>query len=434
MARVKPDHSLHVLVPSIRGQRWSCHSCSNCCRTLVGHLFEHERERIERQNWAAELGAEPYVRAGRNTVLNKRTDGACVFLDGQNRCLIHSRYGEQSKPLACRVFPFSLRPVSGGWQASLRFDCPSVIGSVGPPVRNYGPFLREIAAELGGSIASTFIPGVSTTCAEFARGLVATEEEIESLNERLVRWFLREQPAMTRRLIIAARWTTVLDSARLQKVRGQRFAELLDLLVAGLAAEPDTPPPQPTRKQQGMLRQFAFACCEHVSLEDLQGGFLHKLRLRQRQLRAARMLLRGNGALPTIAGIPDGISFDAVEQVRPAGDDDDRITDLLERYLISRIQGRTLFADGYYGWPVFRGLAALCVAMAAVGWLARAVAAGHGRVLLEFDDVSQAIGMVDRAATRLPALGSMAERGRVAYLLADDGLSRLLSHYSLVCK
>jgi hypothetical protein len=70
--------------------------------------------------------------------------------------------------------------------------------------------------------------------------------------------------------------------------------------------------------------------------------------------------------------------------------------------------------------------------VAAAGWLARLAAAGSGRSTLSFEDAALAIAVVDRAATRLPALGTLAERTRVGYLLEDDGVARLLSAYPLV--
>jgi hypothetical protein len=77
------------------------------------------------------------------------------------------------------------------------------------------------------------------------------------------------------------------------------------------------------------------------------------------------------------------------------------------------------------------GLTACVLCIAAAGWIARFRAAASGRAKFEFSDVAAALGIVDRAATRLPALGTLAERTRIAYLQGDDGVARLLARYPL---
>ena len=76
---------LPLVMPSVPDQRWDCHSCTRCCRELVGDLRDEDRRKIDAQRWADRLGIAPYVSVGRKWALNKRDDGACVFLmdDGE---------------------------------------------------------------------------------------------------------------------------------------------------------------------------------------------------------------------------------------------------------------------------------------------------------------------------------------------------------------
>ena len=122
--------------------------------------------------------------------------------------------------------------------------------------------------------------------------------------------------------------------------------------------------------------------------------------------------------------------FDKVESVSGATERQDDIDLLLGRYVMARIQGRSVFGQGYYGWPVVAGLTALWLSVAAACWLARCAAASDGRISLSFEDVAHALGTVDRAASRIPSLATAAERGRLRYLLNDDGVARLLHHYA----
>ena len=163
----------------------------------------------------------------------------------------------------------------------------------------------------------------------------------------------------------------------------------------------------------------------------MQAGLLSQVGKRWRQLRNARCFLKGRGRVPQLPGLTGEATFETVESVGPAIGGRHDIEDLILRYLTARLEGRSVFGDGYYGWHVFDGVAALWLSLAAVGWLARCGAASEGESSVSVEDIGKALGMVDRAATRLPALGTMTERARVSYLLRDDGLARLIHAYSL---
>lgn len=461
---MKAVQSLPVLIPSVPGQRWSCHSCGDCCRTLVGHLTAEEKERIDVQGWEAELDVAPVVWAGRQWVLNKRPDGACVFLDSANRCMIHAKFGFPAKPLACRIFPFSARSTPEGMQISLRFDCPSVTSSRGELLRSHRDSLRSLSDELAGPTRGRPV--------RLKGRLIASDEEQRGITERVERWMLDTSHSFNTRIQVLARFVGMLSQAKLRRVRDRRLLELTDLLLGALPAELKRTPPQvPTARQEAMLRQFAFACSEHVSLEDLASGPLRKLAIRREQLAKSKRYLLGQGFVPPIRGIDGSARFQEVERIRPVGpvsrseaesdgsgpadpartapravahregvEEEQAMTsregkhsdmeDLLTRYVLARLMGRTVFGAGYYGWPVVHGIGALCVSVAAAGWIARFQAATEGRERLTLDDAARAIGIVDRSATRVPILGRFSERGRVSYLMGDDGLARLLARFA----
>lgn len=415
-------------MPKVGDQRWSCHSCSDCCRTLVGHLFDDERDRLDQQHWRERLGVDPYVRVGRGSVLNKRPDGACVFLDENNRCRIHAEFGEAAKPLACRIFPFSVRPVRGGWQASLRFDCPSVVKSDGVPLAEHRPWLRELAERLEHRV------GFAGEVVHLQNRRIALPEEVEAFERRLRRLLHGDGMAIATRVVGIARIAGMLESATLPNVRGARFVELLDLLFAAASNESRTPPLPPTGRQSGLLRQLAFAHAEHLSLREMRAPFPRRLARRWRQLRSARRFHRGRGEAPPLPGIEGRASFDEIERVQAIelGSEDAAAAEkLVNRYLTARIEGRAVFGAGYFGWPMFVGFAALALSIAVTGWLARYAAVSEGRARLTFFDVGRALGLVDRAIGRLPALGAVSERLRTSYLLKDDGAARLLRCYGL---
>ncbi len=425
-ARMKQTRSLPVLLPKVTEQRWSCHSCGHCCRSLVIHLTSADRQRIEGQGWKEKLGTEPFVRAGRAWVLNKRENGDCVFLDENTRCRIHAESGAKAKPIACRMFPFSARATRAGWQASLRFDCPSVVSSKGESIGRHRSWLSELVQELAHGEPK------DDDVAALGRRVVATPDEIETVMTHLDRWLAGDSFPTPQRLIGAARITTTLAEATFKKVRGPRFKELLDLLFDALPHECAVAPDAPKNRQRGMLRQLAFAHAEHLTLAEMRSGPINRFRKRFHQLSSARRFLSGIGTVPSLPGYIGEATFDAVESATLDRNDAELVKELLRRYVSVRLRERSVFGEGYYGWPVFHGLAAFWLCLATAGWLARYASTLRGVTEVSFADAGFALATVDRAATRLPALGAMAERARVSYLLKDDGPARLLHAYTLV--
>jgi lysine-N-methylase len=419
------SRSLPVILPEVATQRWACHSCTECCRTPIAFVSEDERSRIDAQRWADRLGTAPYVRCGGQWALNKRADGACVFLDQQNRCMIHNEFGPEAKPLACRMFPFALRPARGGWRASVRFDCPSVARSVGDPLR---PQLRELQC-----LAASLPMLNCDDRVDLRSGIPATEEEATIVTSRLLRWLQSGDTPPAARLVGGAEVVSILAQTRFQEARGQRLAELLDLLLAATKSpvRESVEPAKP--RYRGLLRQLAFAHAEFLTLDELRAGGWLRWTRRWRQLRAARRFRHGLGLVPPLPGWPAKVPFEHVERVMPctrSGQDGQRVAELVVRYLSVRLSQRSVFGAGYYGWSVVDGLAALWLAVPVIGWLSRLSAASAGRDEISYDDAVRAVGVVDRAATRVPALGGHAERIRARYLLLDDGLNKLLHFYA----
>ena len=411
-------------MPNVPEQRWSCHACTYCCKVPVAHISDEERRRIDEQGWAKKLGCTPYRRLQNQWVLNKTSEGTCVFLDEENRCRIHRDFGESAKPLSCRMFPFAPRLSDKGWQMSLRFDCPSMARSQGRPINAQVSELRPLVSTLetstGPRSGQPHLPG----------RLSATDRECRSVVEHFVRWLKRDDIEFGHRIQGAARVTATLSAASYKKVRGPRLDELLGLLFGVLADECVAPLEAPTPRQRGMLRQLTFAHTEHISLEDADRGVASRAWRRIAQLRTARRFLRGRGTIPAIKGIANVTTFDAVEACGGCTSDRDEVEEMLQRYLLARIESDSVFGAGYYGWPIFTGLGALWLALAVTGYLARCSAVHNQRTNSSLQDAVTALGMVDAAATRLPALGTTAERIRIAYLLQHNGIARLLFAYS----
>lgn len=414
---------LPILPLATPNQRYSCHGCGSCCRDFSVQLRDADLQRIESQQWHTELGFDPVVRFRGNRYLRQRADGGCVFLEPDGKCRIHARHGFSEKPLACQMFPYTLSPDAHASRLGVSFACGSVTA-------NKGDLFRGQEAEAL-RIALRGIPEVLTAApdAALARGMRSQHGELDSLERRLVRWIDSAHPLHIR--IDGLAWMAQsLAAARLASVRGDRWNELLDILLGALPDELSMKALQaPSSRQLAMLRGAVFARTEDP--KPLALGAPSRARATLQQFVRSMQWQRGrpNALVPTIDGVwPRGARFGAVDAMPPAigASDATEIDELVTRWLRARLEGGRVWGSGAYGWSAVDGVVALMLEVAAVGWVARWHAAATGARAVTLADMRAAVGRIDRTAGRAPWLAGAAERWRIAYLLRDDGMRRVL--------
>lgn len=407
---------MNLRLADIPGQRFDCRGCTNCCRDLVVHLTRRDIDAIDRQNWAGKIEGPAYVRLGRETVLNHRPDGGCVFLSPDGKCRIHSEFGAEAKPLACQLYPFTLEPESGALQVGIRFDCPTVARNDGVHLSSHRPALTTLARAMNEAMPEHFAEPRTATLLTPGRPL--SERELDDVVKRLDRLLAAEHVPLSIRLRQLCNLTDTLGQARLVAIRDERLAELLDLLTGDAEAEEADLDPADGR-QRKLLRQHAFAHMEHITLAQARASFIASLSYRWGQFQRSRQ----------IANAADGAAARA-ETI--ASGTDTESSRFVTRYLRARVLTHSAFGSAYYGWSVLDGMRSLILAVATIGWLARHRAAGARRDSFDNTDVMHAVGVVDRAAGRAAELGANSARLRVGYLQRENGLLRLLAAYPIM--
>ena len=409
---------LPLLELPLKAQRYSCHGCGHCCRDFTVQLRDGDVERLREQRWEERLGEAVVVEFRGQRFLRQRDDGACVFWMPDGRCRIHAEFGFEEKPVACQLFPFSLVPEEGGVQVGVNFACGSVAANRGAALASHRGELMRIGS---------FIPELAGPVAvRLDDRLQASAREVAAVRQRIDPWLARPQPISTMLDGLAFLAESLL-AARLEKVRGARFEELLGILVEALPAElPLQVPPPPSPRQWRMLRQAVAARLEDPRL----GSMARRGRWRTvlGQLGRSWRFSRGRGRVPVVVpGWPTEATFDAVRSVVLPSEAAavEAIGDLLRRWLRATLLGGRAWGAGHYGWPISAGVAAMSLNASAVLWVARLHAVLHGRGSLSIDDLVAAVGRIDRAAGRAPWLGSAGERLRLGYLAGDRGLRRL---------
>ena len=421
---------LTVIIPEIRGQAFDCRGCTNCCRDLVVHLTPQDRRQIDAQRWADRLEAPAYVQRGRAYVLNHAPSGACVFLLPDGRCRIHAEFGFDAKPLACRLYPFSIEREGASVRAGIRFDCPTVQKSEGRPLAGFRGELTRLSAAVAEALPGQ-LRGTPDIVA-FSDDCPITQATLGRILAVLDRWCGQSRVPLQQRLTGLASVVATLNKVKLHRFDDERLLELITMLTDELSVgvpESTAAGPISVRRLK-LFRQAAFAHGEYVGFEQMQYGFTRGMMHRFAQLRRAMLFSRGAGPVPPLACGTCSATFELIDATGPAGEGDrDAIERLITRYLQSRIVNRGGFGRAYYGWSVLAGLNATLLAMALIGWFARWQAAGEGRTNIDAADVRRAVGIVDRTASRAPELGAKSALLRLQYLADDDGLRRLIDRY-----
>ncbi|MSR18482.1 MAG: YkgJ family cysteine cluster protein [Phycisphaerales bacterium] len=419
---------LPIIIPQLPTQRYSCHSCGNCCRHFSVQLRSEDVTRLAEQGWERELGAPVTIMIKGVPHLRRQADGACVFLQQDGLCRIHARHGFDAKPMACKFFPFSLSPANHTTVAGLNFACQSVLENKGASPESHRRGLEQLA-DLAPECASP--AGV----AALQSGTAGTEAELATLRDSLCGWVTlnarvdkQTDSALLRRLDGLAWLAQTLSAATLSKVRGERFADLVQLLVGQLPQELPLHPVAPASfRQMALLRQSVFARLEDPALDMM--ALRGRLRTIWRQLRLNTRFNRARGEVPSIGlEFTPQTTFKATEATAPlsASSDAGLIDDLFSRWLMARIAGGRWCGSGYYGFDAVSGLSALVLDAACAGWIARCHAASGGRAAPSIIDARRGVMAVDRSAGRAPWLGGSGSRVLLGYLLREEGLRRVI--------
>ncbi len=410
-------------------QNWNCHSCSGCCRQHVIQISDEERQRILEQRWSNDqtIGpGQPTVVAdggppwNRHYRLAHQANGDCVFLDENGLCRIHAKFGEQAKPLACQIYPYTFHPSGKKVAVSLRFSCPSVVANRGKPIADQRKEIKKLAQRVVPERSENnqppeISPGQRVDWADFGRFIDALETILTP-----------NDAPITVRLLRALHWIELVDKARFNSVRGARLGELLEILCEAAHAETPHEPQvvEPSKLAQMQFRLLAAQYARKDTAVELVSGWRNRWKL----LRAAIRVAVGKGRVPPLQECFRDVSFSVLEQ--PFGGLPDHAEELFTRYFRVKIRGIHFCGRAYYGTPLVEGFQSLALIFPATLWLARWLAAGAERSALEDDDVARALAIADHHHGFSPAFGRRNFRTRVRTLARMGEVDNLCAWYS----
>ncbi|MDK2971787.1 MAG: lysine-N-methylase [Candidatus Sumerlaeota bacterium] len=402
--------SLFAIPPDVR---FSCTQCGDCCRSWNVLLGPGEAERIEGLDWAgredalADVAVTAPVAAGKLTGrrLARRPGGACVFLGADNGCLIHRHFGEQAKPLLCRMYPFAFVRTGGRVAVDCSFACRSIARGSGEPLEVRTPEWLRLLEESPAAEANA--PRLDAKRALKPETLWELEHGVaELLNVPELPFFVRLRCAMQFAELSA-------NGDPEAPMAGELRGALRSTLPRRMAARPAEGTMNAT--QRALFLQEVYA---HLNPPPEGEG---PRQMREREWVAAGEAFRDGRGNPRVDGQELKVSWSdirrvSLEAVGAAGEA------VLARWLTAAVVGQRFRFAADEELPFGEAVARLALRYPMALWGAKALAAERGTASVGVEDLQQAIRLIDRAAGRIP-LGNLdnKQRAAVEFVLRETG-------------
>jgi lysine-N-methylase len=405
-------------------QQWDCHVCGECCRMYAVRVTADEKKRIEAQDWSdvPEIGESRivYEKRIKDFRLNHRDDGSCIFLGPDNRCRIHSKFGEAAKPMACRIYPFTLIPAGDQWRVGMRFACPSVIKNLGRPIAEHSSELREYSSLLEADRPNAFEAPPPT----LAKGQPIPWDDLFRFTAKLAKLLGDESRPIETKLREALALAALCRRSRFESVHGAKLTEFLDVVTTAMIDEVPGDPrlvPPPGWAGRMVFRQVAALYSRKDQGTDR--GVLSQ-RGPLGRLFAGMRFAMGSGRVPQIHGaIAKDATFHDAEQPGPPLSLENEA--LLARFYRIKVESLTFFGPPNFNLPFWDGFDTLALTFPALIWLTRLIAKHQ-----PFDDaLALALRTIDDNFGFNPLLGSAKQLWSLRMLAARGDLPKLIAWY-----
>jgi lysine-N-methylase len=407
-------------------QNWDCHGCGDCCKTYHVRVSAAEQAKIEAQNWLVEsdLGGLPpmvYEPSLGSYRLNHTATGTCVFLGEGNRCKIHTKFGSAAKPLACRLYPFTLTPAGDHWAVGVRYSCPSATDNIGKPLQQHEAELSEYATlyelEAGRPLAEIsppeLQPGQSVSWSDLLRFVSAMLERLEQPDVPL-EYRLRAMLALA----------SLCRKSKFDKITGERLTEFLDVVTPAILEDvPEAKQvPHPGWLGRMIFRQVLAIYCRKDNGPNpgigREGRFI--------RLKAAWRFALGSGPIPALHGLmPTNVTFAEIEQrVEPLSPESEG---LLTRFYRMKLESLPFCGVANFDYRFWDGLDSLLLTFPAIRWLGRVLTIPGTRSSDEA--IRLAVRIIDDNFGYVPALGSSRQKWALARLSERQEIASLIAWY-----
>ena len=379
--------------------------CGDCCVNTNILLRPEEAESLAGLDWRGRaddlVGVSPGVSAaasgpGSGRRLQKRENGACIYLGSDKQCRIHQHFGAERKPLMCRMYPFHFYPLNDRIAVDCAFSCRAVSLGQGVELKAHVPqWSLLLEAELG----------TPRPRKHRLNDKSALSDEVLWQIEQYVLAFLDDASMSlfdrVRCLLEYSRLATTGDPST------ESAAQLRQVLAQGLPTQISKMPweGQMDRTQQAVFFQWLYLVLNPTTAdEDLLRG--HRLEAAKRKRIAIGNRYRKAGQRPYVDNRELTATFEQIAEVDGSFVETEG-ANRVQSFLSAKILGQRYLLAGEKSMPFVEAIPKLALNYPMAIWTSQALAADRGAAAVENDDLRRALRLLDRslgqlATSRLP--------------------------------
>lgn len=407
MSAEKTDRRLaQVHLPP--GARFTCHRCGDCCRSFPVSLSPAEAQTFGARDWSEVLPGhagpvffEHATGPGRSAAfLHRQADGSCVFLDRErNLCRIHDKLGEAAKPLACRLFPFTVVPGDTGDprpRIGCHFACKGLAAGDGAPVAGERRYLEGLVSEL--AKVQPLEPPKGRM--EWEPGRTYERSELEVTAELVQAELADANRPFPERILTAVKFLDLFSRSAFTQVKDEKRKDFVEILAQGVREQvkkgllkaDETPP---GFNERLLFRQILGMSVRRDPADIVNAGFLKKTSRRISGLLTGLAFSAGGGSfVPT--GRDRRVRLSDVRRQAPEADPASPEADgALSRYFVAHVASRRVLDPGFKIHEVLAAYGLLLRQYPAILLFARAACFARGGTSVDSSDYASALRTAD---------------------------------------
>lgn len=381
------------------GLRFTCSRCGDCCRSLDVPLGAQDVERLRALDWS---DAVPDL-VGRETVVALRrpdrsathrlardASGACAFLSEEGSCLIHAHFGEEHKPLACRLYPFTFTRLGDRVAVDCALSCRSLAEGTGQPVAEHAPAWRRLLATA---------PPAPEARHAVRRGERLPADVMRELERHLLDVLADRSLDAFQRVRCALEFNRLATTGKATTPAARTLRQTMARALPDVVRRQD-PDGELDPTQRAIFFQWLYLALNPVPADVEMLPAARRTADQRRRVRAGGRYADGS-ARPFVLDAEIRATFDEVAAV-PCADqvvgDPDR---QLERFLSAKIVGQRFLQEPGGEAPLTEAVPRLLLYYPMAAWTSKALAADAGRSRVEASDLTRAIRLLDRSVGQL---------------------------------